>query len=81
MARDGLRIDLRYDQRHLRVHAERAGVVDDDGTSLHGCRRKLLAGCTAREQGDFDVLEGVVRRLLNGVILAHEGNDLACGTL
>ena len=35
------RIDFRNDQRHIRLHAERTRIVDDDRSRLHGMGRKI----------------------------------------
>ena len=75
------RVDLRNDERDFRIHAEGARVVDDDGTGLDGCRSELLAGSAAGEQSNLNVLEGLVRRLLNRVLLAHELDLLASAAL
>ena len=78
---NGLRIDFRNNERDFRIHAESAGIVDDNGTGLDGCRSELLAGCTAGKQGNLDILEGVIRRLLYRVLFAHELDLLASAAL
>jgi hypothetical protein len=73
MRKDVRRIDLRHHQRHIRIHAERRGVVNDDRAGLDRRRRKFLGARRARaEQGDVHALEGVLRQQFNGDGLAAE---------
>ena len=78
---DILRIDLRHNQRHFRVHAESTGVVNDYSTGFYSCRSELLAGSAACEKSNIHTLEGICRGFFNGIILAHEIYNLACRTL
>ena len=76
--RDRLRIDLGHDQRHIRLHAEARGVVDDYGAGLCRTRRKHLRHLGARRrEHDVDAAEIVsVEALdLEDVVLAKR--DLA----
>ena len=74
-------IDLGHDERHVRIHAERRGVVDDDGTCLEGMRDVLLAHRAAgRGQDDVDPCEGVCRQFLNRQRVAFERHGFAGGT-
>ena len=52
---DGLRVDLGHDERHVGVHAERRGVVDDRDAGGGEPRRQLARRRGAgREQGDVE---------------------------
>ena len=72
--RDRLRIDLRHDQRHIRLHAEARGVVDDHGAGLCRARRKHRRHLGARRRKD-DVdaaeIESVEALDLEDVVLAE----------
>ena len=62
---DGLRVDLADDQRHVRIHPPRGGVVDDD-RACRGEPRGLSSRCrcAGREQRDVEP-----RRVREGSIL------------
>ena len=81
MCSNRFRIDLWYDKRNFRVHAERARIIDDNRTSLHGSRSKCLAGCAAGKECNLYILEGIIGCFLNRIILAHKLYDFACRTL
>ena len=88
MRRSG-HVHLGNDQRHLRVHAPRAGVVDDHGARLRGDRTELAryggaggkegnvhAVERSRAQGlDFDLAPGE-RQLLPRAARARERDQL-----
>jgi len=42
-----LRIDFRHNQRHIRVHAEGGGIIDDDGSGFDSRGGKFPAAGTA----------------------------------
>jgi hypothetical protein len=71
-------IDLGYDQRHVVVHAEERGVVDDDGAGTNGGRSEALRLRTASgEQRDVHAFEAGVGELLHGDVAATELHRLA----
>src|SRR5690348_7400338 len=75
-----LRIDLRNDERHLRVHAEGGGVVHDHGALLHGERRETLGSAPAGgKERDVDTAEAVLLELAYGERLVAEGERLSGG--
>ena len=90
---DRLRIDLGHHERHVLVHAEVRGVVDDDGARLGGARRVHGRDLGARrEQRDVDAakvefvevldLEDRIlaeRHLAAGRALGGHGMDLGGG--
>lgn len=55
MLTDIFRIDLRNNQRHVRIHAECAGIVDDDRAPLDRFRRQRLADCSAGEERNINI--------------------------
>ena len=76
VAADGVRVHLRHDERHVRIHAPAAGIVDHHGAGRRGDGGEVLRGARAGgEQGDIDVqpVERVVGQLAHGVFPAHEG--------
>jgi len=76
----GFRVDFRHHQRYIRIHAERGGVVDDDGAVTDRRRGKALGlGAARREQRDVDAAEAVFGQLLDGDALALEGKRLTRG--
>ena len=73
-------VDLRHDERRVRIHAERGGVVDDHRAGLHGRGRETLGlRATGREQRDVDAREAFVRELTHRDVLAAEFHRLARG--
>ncbi len=75
---DRLRIHLRHDQRHRRVHAERRGIVDHDRAGARRNRAIVLRDRPAgRKQSDIDVLERVLGQFGDGDVLALEAHGLA----
>src|SRR5690554_1596749 len=57
----GVRVDLRHHQRHVRIQAEGAGVVDDDRAGLHRRPHPLPADRAAgAEKGHVDAPEGLL---------------------
>ena len=69
---DLLGVHLRHDQRDAVLHAEGAGVVDDDRAGRDRRRRELLADRPAGgEEGDLHVLEAVLGQLFDRVRLAR----------
>ena len=51
-------VDLRNDQRHVRIHSESRRLVDRDGISLARDRDKVSRNVAARaEEGDVDFLK------------------------
>ena len=77
---DVLRVDLRHHQRHVRVHAPDAGVVDDDGAGLGGNRcvvARNLVCC--RDEREVAALERGLGQRLDLDVLLSEGNLLAGG--
>ena len=55
----GRAVDFRYDERHVFVHAEGGGVVDDDGLARRGSCEFLRGRAAGGEERDVDVLETV----------------------
>ncbi len=78
---DRLRIDLRDDQRDLRVHAEGRRVVHHDRTGTRRNRSEAL-GLTAarREQRDMNAAEAVLRQFLHWHGFTAKRKRLARGT-
>ena len=75
---DAARVDLRDHQRHVRVHAEGGGIVDDDGAGLGGDRRIFPGNAAAGgEQRDVDAVERIRSQFLNGDGLATKAKRLA----
>ena len=71
---DGLRVDLRHDQRDVGLHAEARGVVDDHGARLRRTRREDIGHLGAgRGEDDIDTTEviGVEALDLENVVLAE----------
>ena len=71
--RNGLRIDLRHHQRHVRLHPEPRGVVDHHGARLCRTRRKRLRYLgPRRRKNDIDAAKivGIEALNLEDVILA-----------
>ena len=67
-------VHLGHHQRHVLVHAERAGVVDHHGAGRgHGLAHLLRHAGTAREQRDIHAFERLRRHLLH--------RELACRNL
>lgn len=78
--RHGLRIHLRDDQRHRRVHPEGGAVIHHHGPALDGDGPELLAHRTAgAEQGEVDAGEALGGELLDGVVPALEVEAAAGG--
>ena len=67
---DSRRIDFRHHQRHIRVHAECAGIVNHHRARFHRMRRKLLAGSSAGEQRDVDSGERIGSGFFHNIFLA-----------
>ena len=66
-----LRIDLRHDQGHVRVHAEGAGVIYEHRALLDDGRGELLGDIVLRRaQHDVHALEGLVTGHLHGEVVA-----------
>ena len=66
-----LRIDLRHDQGHIRVHAEGAGVIHEHRARLDDGRGELLGDVVLRRaQHDVYALEGLVTGHLHGEVVA-----------
>ena len=76
-----LRINLGHNQRHLRIHTEGAGVINNNSASLHSIRSELLRNAAACKQSNVNAFEGILRCLLNSIGLAHELNLLTCAAL
>ncbi len=78
-------VDLGHHERHVVFHAEGAGVVDHDCTSVDHCLAHFLrnAGACA-EQCDVHALKGFGGHFLDGkftgrnLATALEGKLLAC---
>ena len=73
VAGDGIGIDLRHDQRHVGIHAELGGIVDDDAAGRRGpgrMHRRDLG--PRREQRDIDApeIEGIEIADLQDIVLA-----------
>ena len=74
---DAAAVDLGDHQRHVRVHAEGGGIVDDDGAGLDRDRRVLLGNAAAgREQRDVDAVEGAVGEFLDHDLLPRKESVL-----
>jgi hypothetical protein len=74
------RVNFRDDERHVRVHAESAGVINHDTTGLGGDRTELFGNAAAgAEQSDVDPFERVFGQLLNRQLDALEWHGLASG--
>jgi hypothetical protein len=60
-------VDLRHDERHVRVHPERPGVVHDDGAAFRGGRcpdgGDLVGHVEHRHVGAVEDLLGQLRDL------------------
>ena len=75
-----LGVDFRNDQRHIGVHAERAGVVHKHGPRLDDGRRKPLGDVVLRRaQHDVHALEGLIAGQLHGDVLSLPGQQLPHG--
>lgn len=78
----GLRINLRYDERHAILHPKSWAVVDNNGAAVDGERTELFAdGAAGAEERYVDAIEAVLRKLLDDVAPALEGDVLAGGAL
>ena len=63
---DLVRVDLRYDQRHVCIHAKGGAIVDDHATLATGHLGKLKGVLRAgAENGNVQSLEGIGCCLLN----------------
>ena len=75
-----LRIDLRHDQGHIRVHAEGAGVIHEHRARLDDGRGELLGDVVLRRaQHDVHALEGLVTGHLHGEVVALPVDGLSHG--
>ena len=75
-----LRIDLRHDQGHIRVHAEGAGVIHEHRARLDDGRGELLGDVVLRRaQHDVHALEGLVTGHLHGDVVALPVDSLSHG--
>jgi hypothetical protein len=75
---DAVGVDLGDHQRHVRIHPEGGGVVDDHGAGLHRERREFAGNAAAgREQRDIDALEGALVKLFDDHLLAAKIDGLA----
>ena len=74
MLANRLGIDLRNDQRHLRVHPKRGGIIHDHGAPLDGFRDKRLRNLSSgAEEGNVHALKLALGQLVHGNRLAPEG--------
>ena len=73
-----LGVDLRNDQRHLTVEAERGGVIHKNRTGLDNGGGELLGNVVFRgAEDDVQTLERLVAGFLNHDGLALPFDDLA----
>ena len=71
---------LRIDLRHIRVHAEGAGVIHEHRTRLDDGRGELLGDVVLRRaQHDVHALEGLVTGHLHGDVVALPVDSLSHG--
>ena len=74
------RVDLADDQRDVRVHAKRAGVVDDGRARGGEARRPLAAGAGAgAEQPEVEALDRVVAQRLDDEAVVERPAGAALG--
>ena len=74
----GAGVDLGHHQRHVLIHAEGRGVVDDHRAGAHGGRREALRlRATGGEQRDVHALEAGVGEFLHRDIAAAEFHRFA----
>ena len=74
-------VDLGHNQGHIDLHAERAGVVDHDGSGSRDGSAELLGNGGARaEQGDVHALERIFGHLFDRDGFAVELERFADGT-
>src|SRR5438309_5036691 len=80
--REVVRIHLGHDERDVRLLAEVAALVDDDGTRVDGDRRVLGAHRAAgAEEREIDAAEALGVEQLDAHLAALELDQLAGGTL
>ena len=71
-------VDLRYDERHVRVETEGRGVIHEHGAGAHDRGGKTLGDVVFRRtEDDVHAGEGGVRRLLDDDVLPLPRHDLA----
>ena len=75
------RVDFRYDQGDIRVHTERAGVVDDDAAPFSSFGSQFLTDRAAGEQADINTVERFWFGFFNRIFLAVDGQFLASRTV
>ena len=73
MELDVFRVHFRDNERDVRIHAEEARVVDDDGTCVNSDRSEFLGNaCACRREHEVNVLEGVLASQFNLELFALE---------
>ena len=74
------RVHLGYHERHVRIHAKRARIIDHHGTRGNdGLAHLLRNACSARKQSDVHILKRFGGHLLHGEFTG--GNLPASGKL
>ena len=63
------RVDFRDNQRHLRIHTEGGGVIDDYSASLGSFGSQSLADAATGEEGYINVFEGFRFRFFYSIFL------------
>ena len=78
--RDVAGVDLRHDERHLRVHAPGGAVVDDDRAARRGDGGPLFGGLASRrKERDVNALERIFADRLHRYLFTVEDDLFARG--
>ena len=74
-------VDFRDDKRHIRIHTERTGIVNDHTTCFYRNRAKFPRDApTGAKQGNVDSVERILGQLLYGDFLTTKVQLLPDGT-
>jgi hypothetical protein len=82
MLPDIVAVDLGDHERHVRVHPEHGGIIDNDCAGLAGDRCKFPGDVAAgAEKGNVDSGKGFRGKFGGGDLLGAEGDGRSCRTL